>query len=92
MVQAARVCCNQLSTECDYETKEMSQEYTIRAIMSATFAIDPEDKDSMEEAAHHANNVIPDNLSKLKMMMYALTPESIRFKYDLSPIPKLVKV
>ena len=56
--------------------------------MSATFAIDPEDKDAMDEAAHHANNVIPDNLSKLKMMMYALTPESIRFKYNLSPIPK----
>ena len=79
----------------------MAREYTIRAIMSATYAIgdfqyptksklrlvDSEDKAAMDEAAHHANNVIPDNLSKLKFMLYAFTPESIRFKYDLSPMP-----
>ena len=56
--------------------------------MSATFAIDGEDKTAMDEAAIHANNVLPDNLSKLMMMFYAMTPESVRFKYDLSPIPK----
>ena len=82
------MCCDQLSVGCDYETKKMSQDYTIRAIMSATFAIDCQDKAAMDEAAVHANNVIPDNLSKVMMMVYALTPESIRFKYDLSPIPK----
>lgn len=45
----------------------------------------------MEEAAMHANNIIPDNLSVTKMGLYAMIPESIRFKFGISPVARYVK-
>jgi len=67
--KAAEVCCDQVKVGEDYETKALASRYTIRAIMSATFAVDSTDKAAMEEAAMHATNILPDNLSFTKLML-----------------------
>ena len=36
----------------------------------------------------HANNIIPDNLSITKLMLYGMIPESIRFKFAISPVKR----
>ena len=45
----------------------------------------------MDEAEKHAQAVIPQNAPLLKMFLYGMIPESIRFALDLTLYPKYVQ-
>jgi len=68
----------------EYDTKEISSAYTIKAIMSSGFSIDPADKAAIDEAERHALQVIPEGSSLLTFFIYALIPESIRFALNIT--------
>ena len=53
-----------------------------------TKSLDASDKDAMDVAAHHADNVSPDNAGMGWTFIYGMIPESIRFKLGLSLMPK----
>ena len=46
----------------------------------------------MDEAEKHAQAVIPQNAPLLKMVLYGMIPESIRFALDLTLYPKYVQI
>ena len=44
----------------------------------------------MDEAEKHAQAVIPQNAPLMKMVLFGMIPESIRFAFDLTLYPKWV--
>ena len=44
----------------------------------------------MDEAEKHAQAVIPQNAPLMKMILFGMIPESIRFAFDLTLYPKWV--
>ena len=88
IVKSAESAVDQIVAEREYETKELAGHYTIRAIMSATFGIDSTDTEAMNEAAHHANNIIPENLSFFAFFLCGIIPERIRLACGLSVVPR----
>ena len=91
IVKSAESAINEISAEREYETKELAGHYTIRAIMSATFGIDSTDTKAMNVAAHHANSILPDNLSFFAFFIYTLIPERVRLTLGLSVVPRFVE-
>ena len=45
----------------------------------------------MDEAEKHAQAIIPQNAPLMKMVLFGMIPESIRFAFDLTLYPKWVK-
>ena len=45
----------------------------------------------MDEAETHAKAIVSQNAPLMKMILYGMIPESIRFTFDLTLYPKLVK-
>ena len=43
---------------------------------------------AMDEAAKHAKAVLPQNAPLMKMVLFGMIPESIRFAFDLTLYPK----
>jgi len=68
----------------EYDSKDISSAYTIKAIMSSGFSINPEDKAAIDEAERHALQVIPAGSSLLTFLIYGLIPESIRFALNVT--------
>merc|ERR1711892_218067 len=87
IVAAGKVTCEAAGVGKQFELKELSADYASKAIMACLTGIDPRDAAQIDEAAHHARKIMPDNLSVFQFMLLGLIPESIRFKLNMSVIP-----
>ena len=100
ILEAAKVVVEKgLKENVEYETYEISGEYTLKLLwalasvsvipkkLASDWSInisDPNDEVAMKQALEHASSVFPQNFKWYKMVLMGLIPQRIRFALNMN--------